>query len=66
MKFPIDRFVTLFTLSNHVSLTVMSSTEYIYVYIKYIKSNSNTQDCQTENNMKMIFPAEKFKSLVLY
>ena len=42
----------------------MSSIEYIYEYIKYIKSKSNTQNCQGENNTKMIFATKKFKSLV--
>ena len=50
---------------KHDSLTVISSIEYIYVHIKYIKSKSNTQNCQVENNMKMIFTMEKFKSLVV-
>ena len=54
-----------FTSIKHVSLTVVSSIEYIYVHIKYIKSKSNTQNCQVENNMKMIFTMEKFKSLVV-
>ena len=49
----------------HVSLTVISSIEYIYVHIKYIKSEWNTQNCQVENNMEMIFTMEKFKSLVV-
>ena len=31
---------------KHVSLTAISSTEYIYVHIKYIRSKSNTQNCQ--------------------
>ena len=42
----------------------MSYIKYIYVCIKYIKSKSNTQNCQVENNMKIIFATEKFKSLV--
>ena len=42
----------------------MSSIEYIYVHIKYITSKSNTQNCQVENNTKIIFAKEKFKSLV--
>ena len=41
----------------------MSHIEYTYVYIKYIKSKSNTQNCQVENNMKIICSTEKFKSL---
>ena len=41
----------------------MSSIEYLYVYIKYIKSKSNTQNCQVENNTKLIFAKEKNKSL---
>ena len=49
---------------KHVSLTVIFFIEYIYVHIKYIKSKSNTQNYQVENNMKMIFTMEKFKPLV--
>ena len=41
----------------------MSYIEYTYVYIKYIKSKSKSQNCQVENNMKIIFSTEKFKSL---
>ena len=54
-----------FTSVKHVSLTVISSIKYIYVHIKYIKTKSNTQNCQVENNMKMIFTIEKFKSVVV-
>ena len=61
---PLNRFVTCFYL-KHTSLTVISSIEYIYVHIKYIKSKSNTQNSQVQNNMKMIFAIEKFKSLVV-
>ena len=68
---PLDRFETFFTSIKHVSLTVISSIEYIYVYIeyiyvyiKYMNNKSNTQNCQAENNMKMIFATEKLKSLV--
>ena len=57
--------MTFFTSIKHVPLTVISSIEYIYVQFKYIKSKSNTQNCQVENNMKMIFAMEKFKSLVV-
>ena len=42
----------------------MSSNEYIYAYIEYIKSKSNNQNCQVENNTKMIFVTEKFQLLV--
>ena len=42
----------------------MSSIKYIYVYIEYIKSKSNNQNCKVKNNMKMIFATENFKSLV--
>ena len=53
-----------FTWTKHGPLIVTSSIEYIYEYIKYIKSKSNTQNCQDENNIEMIFATEKFKSLV--
>ena len=42
----------------------MSSIVYIYEYIKYIKSKSNTQNCQVDVDMEMIFATGKFKSLV--
>ena len=42
----------------------MFSIKYIYAYIKYIKSKPNTQNCPDENNKKMSFATEKFKSLV--
>ena len=50
---------------KHVSLTVIFFIEYIYVHIKYMKSKSNTQNYQVENNMTMIFTMEKFKPLVV-
>ena len=51
---------------KHVFLTVISYIEYIYVHVKYIRSKSNSQNYyQVENNMKMIFTMEKFKSLVV-
>ena len=65
MKLPSIGLWHFFTSIKHVTPTVISSIEYIYVHIKYIKSKSNTQNCQVENNMKMIFTMEKFKSLVV-
>ena len=38
----------------------MASIEYIYIYIEYITSKSNSQNCQVENNMKIIFAMEKY------
>ena len=49
--------------SSMVSLTVMASIECIE-YIKHLKSKANTQNCQVENNRKMIFATEKFQPLV--
>ena len=65
MKVPLIDLWHFFTSIKHVSLTVISSIEYIYVHIKYIKSKSNTQNCQVENNMKTICAMEKFNSLVV-
>ena len=64
-KVTLDGFIIFFTSVKHVSLTVISSIEYIYSYIKYIKSKSNTQNYQVENNMKKIFAMEKLKTLKL-
>ena len=64
MKFPSIDLWHFFISIKDVPLIVMSSIEYIYVYIKYMKSKSNTQNCQDENNMEIIFATEKFKSLV--
>ena len=65
MKFPAIDLGHFFTSIKHVSLSVIAFIEYIYVHIKYIKSKSNTHNYQAENNMKMIFAMEKFKSLVV-
>ena len=54
-----------FTSIKNISLTVISSVKHIYVHIKYIKGKSNTQKCQVENDMKMIFTMEKFKLPVI-
>ena len=56
----LNRFVTFFISIKHVFVTVMASIEYIYIYIEYITSKSNSQNCQVENNMKIIFAMEKY------
>ena len=56
----LNRFVTLFISIKHISLTVMTCIEYIYTYIEYIKTKSNSKNCQVENNMEIIFPMEKY------
>ena len=65
MKFPsIDLWHFFFL--NQACFSVSHIFHWIiYVHIKYIKSKSNTQNCQVENNMKTIFEMEKFKSLVV-
>ena len=65
MKFPSIGLWHFFTSIKNVSLSVISFIEYIYVHIEYIKNKSNTQNCQVENNTKMIFAMEKFKLLVV-
>ena len=56
--------MTFFYLNQASFPDSISSIEYIYVNIKYIKSKSNTQNYQVESNKKMIFTMEEFKSLV--
>ena len=62
---PPNRFVTFFTSIKDVSLTVMTSIRINLCKHRIHKSKLNIQNCQVENIMKMIFPTEKFKSLVV-